>query len=56
MTERAGVRGHHFDNRAVLLYRLRDDKIVEVVTLDREWCDSPQSSSRLLYALRGRLR
>ena len=36
MTERATVRGHEFENRAVYLYRLRDDKIVEVTTLDRD--------------------
>ena len=36
MTERAVVKGHHFENRAVYLYRLEDDKIVEVSTLDRD--------------------
>ena len=36
MTERARVRGHDFENRAAYLYRLRDDKVVEVVTLDRD--------------------
>lgn len=36
MTERATVRGQEFENRAVYLYRLRDDKIVEVTTLDRD--------------------
>jgi ketosteroid isomerase-like protein len=36
MTERAEVRGHSFENRAVYLYRLQDDKVVEVVSLDRD--------------------
>ena len=36
MTERADVDGHHFENRAVYLYRLEHDVIVEVTTLDRD--------------------
>jgi ketosteroid isomerase-like protein len=36
MTERADVDGHHFENRAVYLYRLEHDRIVEVATLDRD--------------------
>ena len=36
MTERATVRGHQFENRAVYVYQLRDDKIIEVATLDRD--------------------
>jgi ketosteroid isomerase-like protein len=40
MTERADVRGHHFENRAVYLYQLRDGKVVEVTTLDRDRTDA----------------
>ena len=36
MTERADVKGHHFENRAVYVYRLENDKIVEITTLDRD--------------------
>jgi len=36
MTERATVKGHAFENRAVYVYRLRDGKIVEVTTHDRD--------------------
>ena len=36
MTERADVQGHQFENRAVYVYRLVNDKIVEIFTLDRD--------------------
>lgn len=36
MTERADVNGHQFESRAVYLYRLENDRIVEVATLDRD--------------------
>lgn len=40
MTEHAEVHGNHFRNRAVYVYRLVDDKVVEVVTLDRDRVDA----------------
>jgi ketosteroid isomerase-like protein len=36
MTERATVDGHQFENRAVYVYRLANDRIVEVSTHDRD--------------------
>jgi ketosteroid isomerase-like protein len=36
MAEHAEVQGHRFENRAVYVYRLVNDKVVEIYTLDRD--------------------